>query len=260
MFPRIGRFRLALVWWTASVLWSDVSHAAQATFSRVLLLPLADRASLVVEMSESVEHVEEVASNDAVIEVIVGPVTRFLPAEFSAPPDAKYVKHVSIGLVGKGDREYLRLSITRRLAVPHRLRVAGARIYVDFVPESAAVRVPIAPAVVKGRGAEAPTDPLAPTERRQQASGPELVDVEAAYRTLELTTRRRARDLLARPDVRGLLRLQDEVERRDAELGRQRPELVARLQGELQEFVEAAQALQLQKDREQLLRYRQPDS
>lgn len=77
-----------------------------------------------------------------------------------------------------------------------------------------------------------------------------MQDTEGAYRALDASIRQRAQQMVARPDVKGLLRLRDEIARRDKALGSREPQLVNDLLAELQRYTDQARALQLQKDRQ----------
>lgn len=55
--------------------------------------------------------------------------------------------------------------------------------------------------------------------------------------------------MAAHPDVKGLLRLRDEVEARDNALGHRQPELISRLVTEILKYTDQARALQLEEDR-----------
>lgn len=54
--------------------------------------------------------------------------------------------------------------------------------------------------------------------------------------------------------MKGLLRLGDEVERRDKELGRRQPEALNRRMIDLLRYTDEARALQLERDRQAFLK------
>ena len=74
----------------------------------------------------------------------------------------------------------------------------------------------------------APQPDAARTQATAKPTGPPSAADTAAYQALDASARRRARELAARPDVKALLRLRDEVKQRDNELGHRRADLIER--------------------------------
>lgn len=211
------------------------AYGADATLSRVLMLPLVDRTTIVAELTGRAPRVREIDSNPATVTIEVGPVDGATkPLDLTPIARSRFVAHVSVRTAsGPDGLSYLRMQITLASFCTHRLRIAGSRVYVDLVPLE-----------------ERAPSPLAPVVSAEKAS------VDASYRDLESSVAPRARDLASRPDVTALLRLHDEVLSRDDRLGRLRPEVVERLLADILKYTNEARAAQLKKDREALLKAR----
>ena len=211
------------------------AYGADAALSRVLMLPLTDRTTVVAELTGRVPRVQEIGANPATVTIEAGPIdaaTR--PLDLTPIARSRFVAHVSVRTATGPDRvTYLRMQITLASFCTHRLRVGGSRIYVDLMPLE-----------------ERAPSPLVPLVSAEKAS------VDAAYKDLESSVLPRARELAGRPDVMGLLRLHDEILSRDDRLGRRRPEVVERLLAEVLKYTDDARAAQLKKDREALLKAR----
>jgi hypothetical protein len=244
--------------------------AGDAAFVRVAILPLGDRSSIVVELSGRVERVEDVSATSDAIDIEAGPLVGAPRAmDFVPTGDSAFVSRVALTSVSRIEGTFLQVHVALRAEMAHRLRTAGSRIYIDLTsgdsdmvartgPPPAPVVAPV-PVSRSERGSETtrrdetPSAPAALPAAPEKPSSNKDEDAESAYRMLESTILRKAKDLSAKPDVRALLRLSDEVQKRDVELGQKRPAVVEHVRIELQRMTEAAQALQLQKDRELLL-------
>jgi hypothetical protein len=209
--------------------------SADAALSRVLMLPLVDRTTVVAELTERVPRVREISSSAAMIMIEAGPVDAATkPLDLTPVVRSRYVAHVSVRIATAPDGlSYLRIQITLAAFCTHRLRISGSRVYVDLVPLEERSPAPLVPVV-----------------------SAETASVDAAYRDLESSVMPRAHDLASKPDVVALLRLHDEILSSDDRLGRQRPEVVERLLAEVLKSTNEARALQLKKDREALLQSR----
>jgi len=219
---------------------------------------------VVVEFDATPAIVEEVKADTATVVVDAGPFTAAIAAQNLTPAvSTAAVERVSIAPFARPDgATYARVRITVRGEATHQLRHTGARLYVDFgTPPAAppAVRGPEASPVSNTKAedstASGSTRPIAepppPAPILPPLAG---TDPETAYRSLDATVRTRAELLASRPDVKGLLRLRSEVERRDKELGNKQPDLVGPLLTELQQMTDQARALQLARDRESILK------
>jgi hypothetical protein len=212
-----------------------LAYSADAALTRVLMLPLVDRTTVVAELTGRVPRVREVDSNPATVTIEAGPVdaaTR--PLDLTPIARSRFVAHVSVRTAtGPDGLSYMRMQITLAAFCAHHLRISGSRVYVDLVPLD-----------------ERAPSPLVPLVSAEKASR------DSAYRDLESSVLPRARELASRPDVTALLRLHDEILSRDDRLGRRRPEVVERLLMEVLKYTNDARAAQLKKDREALLKAR----
>jgi type IV secretory pathway VirB10-like protein len=187
------------------------------------------------------------------------------------------VSGVSVSSFAKSDgASYFRLRVTLDKPAVHQLRVSGTRLYVDLAPPGTTARPSVsAEAVIRPSDEPQPT-PAKPVQSEPApapassppapaAVGPALParetsvlsakpassysDPTEAYRDLRASAVQKARELAAQPDVRGLLRLQEEVKKRDVELGKRQPDFMTRLLDELTKYTDEARALQLERDR-----------
>ena len=229
--------------------------SAGPTFTRVLMLPLVDRTTLVVELSGAVDEVRELEAAGATVVIELGPIEGGVPGlELTPAMRSPFVDHVSLRATsGRDGRSYLTVRTTLSAACTHRVRTTGSRVYLDFAP------LDEIPDAVQAAAPDVAAD-------RERLDKPGAIDAppgplsdeaaEAAYRALESSALQRASRLAARPDVKALLGLQDEIVKRDERLGRRQPALVEHLMAQVQVHLERARALQLQKDRGDLLRAR----
>lgn len=245
---------------------------------RIVVLPLSDRASVVIEAERPLDQVAETSAECAApAECVVvegGPIgnaTRSI--ELLSPQAVPIVKSVSLRPYTRSDGQtYFRVRVTVREPSQHALRVAGNRLYVDFAPprrprpsggaEPAIVDArprPAAPAVGSASSAVKPpagtasptVKPAAGTATAPRKPAAEGRRVEALdYDSLKADILRRAQMRARQPDVKGLLALADEVRRKDEQLGRQRPELVTELLDEVNRLLDEARIRQLEIDRE----------
>src|ERR1700730_5172614 len=102
------------------------AFSADATLSRVLMLPLADRTTIVAELTGRVPRVQEIASNPATVTIEAGPVDAATkPLDLTPIARSRFVAHVSVRTAsGPDGLSYLRMEITLAAFCPHRLRVA----------------------------------------------------------------------------------------------------------------------------------------
>ena len=199
------------------------------------MVPLLDRTSVVVEFDRAPTIVEEVKGDTTAVVLDAGPFAAAItPQHLTPPASAAAIESVSIAPFARPDgATYVRVRIAVHGDAGHRLRRAGTRVYVDFgAPQgSPAVRAAdAAPGPVAGSDPRPPVAPP-PASDTPATTPPAAVaaNPEAAYRALDASVRARAGQMAVRPDVKGLLRLRSEVERRDKELGNRQPELVSPL-------------------------------
>lgn len=232
--------RLLIFWLVLRA--GSLPAAAQGPVARVAMLPLADRTTIVIELSESPERVAEVSGDAASFVVDAGPFTSPARAQELTPSVASaFVSTISIAASRHQDgANYLRIRIATRGTPARQLRWSGRRVYLDFSAAAAA------PETAPSKAPDAQTPEI-------KTPAP-VVDPEVAYRALERTVSPRARQLAARPDVKGLLRLREEIERRDKELGGRQPATVNQLLQELSRLTDEARARQLERDRAAFLR------
>jgi hypothetical protein len=233
--------------------------AAAGPVTRVAMMPLVDRTTIVVEFDRTPATIEEVADPAAVV-VEAGPFTGEIAAQhLTAEARANVVDGVSIAPFARSDgATYARVRITLHDGAGHRLRRAGSRLYVDISPAPAASAVAQAPNTPPpARGETKPSESAAQADEASAVQAPAPAapaNPEAAYRAFDASARTRAGQMVARPDVKGLIRLRNEVERRDKELGNKQPDLVGPLLSKLMQMTDEARARQLERDRQSFLK------
>jgi hypothetical protein len=250
--------------------------AADATVTRVVMLPLPERTTVVVELSGPIAHVQEIQSDLTTVVFEAGPVAAGVQAlDLKPATPSSIVAGVTVGGAARPDgTNYVRVRITTRAAAIRQRRAAGNRLYVDITaPQAPLVQVPGVdnPSVPSGPQRATPPPPAVPAPPARQpaptpqpdaprlsatpkpAGPPSAADV-AAYQALDASARRRARELAARPDVKALLRLRDEVKQRDNELGHRRADVIEALLLEVDRYTDEARARQLELDRRAFLK------
>jgi hypothetical protein len=237
------------------------------------MLPLPERTAVVVELSGPIAQVQEIQSDLTTVVFEAGPVAAGVqPLDLKPTTPSSIVTGVTVGGATRPDgTNYVRVRITTRASSIRQRRASGNRLYVDITtPESPAVRIPgtdtpalpsgpqraTAPSVIPAPPTRQPTpQPEAPRpEAAAKSAGPPSAADATAYQALDASTRRRARELAARPDVRALLRLRDEVKQRDNDLGHRRADLIETLLIEVDRLTDEARARQLELDRRAFLK------
>ena len=228
---------------------SPCASAGDSVVLQVVALSLNNRASIVISMADLVAEVFEATSDDpATVIVEAGPLDADPRAQIlTSNPALPCIADVSLrGFAREGDR-FLRVRVRLRAPCRHAVRVVGQRLYVDAIPLSDRERKSAASGPTAPRGGRAlPQGTPAPASPSPDPANPE--DVAHAYQSLESTVPSRARALAARPDVKALEALLTEVDRRDEQLGRQRPDLVVPLRTEVEQRLAEARALRLKLD------------
>ena len=161
----------------------------------------------------------------------VGPVgSPVVARELDAAAGTPCVAHVSLQDAAKPDAgRFIRLRVGLRTACRSQVRVAARRVYVDFAPADSAAAVPRITTRVANK-------PRAAAPRPQ--SVPRIAESDVVGR---------ARLLAQKPDVRGLVRLREEVLRQGERAGRQ-PDELKPLLDEVERSTNEARALRLQQD------------
>jgi hypothetical protein len=247
--------------------------AAEATVTRVVMLPLPERTTVVVELSGPIAQVQEIQSDLTTVVFEAGPVAPGVQAlDLKPKAPSSIVAGVTVGGTARPDgTNYVRIRITTRAAAIRQRRASGNRLYVDITaPEAPVVQVPgtdnpplpsspqratLPPAIPAPSARQPAPQPDAPRpQATAKPTGPPSAADAAAYQALDASARRRARELAARPDVKALLRLRDEVKQRDNELGHRRADLIEALLLEVDRFTDEARARQLELDRRAFLK------
>jgi hypothetical protein len=256
------------------------AQAAGGPVKRIALLPLVDRATVAIELSAPVAEVRQIQGDPTAVVVEVGPLTAPVEGEELTSAAPSIVQTVRTRAATRSDGPYLRVEVALRSGSAYRHRVSGTRLYLDFGPPvvTAAARRPDSTptAQTPAHAAPPPLDPpkaQPPKDSSSKAGDATAVKADDApaakadiskaaavkavgsdpgrttYEALESETLRRARSMAAVPDVKGLLRLRQEVERRDAQLGKKQPQVMDRLIAELTRLTDEARAVQLERDR-----------
>lgn len=241
----------------AALLFSSQATGAADGLPRIIVLPLADRASIVIEAESPLENVTETREDcpRSTAECLIaegGPIAKSTPSrEMIAAPSIRLVRSVSLTPYTRPDGQtYFRLRVQLRDRCEHALRLSGNRLYIDFAP----IRQTRSATGSESPVANAAREPFTPSTAPASPGGktppegrrPEVLD----YETLKADVLRRAQQRARQPDVKGLLALVAEVRRKDEQLGHQRPDLVAELLEEVNRLLDEARLLQLEVDRQ----------
>ena len=251
---KIGRRRYCV--WALPVIWIAAfgrPEAKEDAIGRVVVLTMANRASLVLDLPKAATQTTSESLDDLNLLIDIGPVTAsVVPEELEAPPDTPFVARVSIQDAARpGEGRFVRLRVTLRNPARSQVRIAGSRVYVDFAPP-----VPAGPT-------SRPRENTATTRRPQTALGPPAIGQEPRSRPSaarpEVTSRlasavpeadvlQRARTMAQQPDVRGLEGLRADLLRRREQPGSEQPPGLKQLLDEVERYTNEARARQLQQD------------
>src|SRR5262249_46750320 len=143
-------------------------------------------------------------------------------------------------------RTYVRVRVQLTDRCERAVRLSGKRLYLDFAP--------VRQNAAKREGTRAPAREAASEPPRGPAR--EAPSEPLDYDSLKADVLRRAEQHARKPDVKSLLALIDEVHRKDDQLGRQRPDLVAALLDDINRLLDEARVRQLELDRQA---FRKPD-
>jgi len=141
------------------------SFAADPSVMRVAMVPSAGQMSLVIELSDEARSVSTQQVTPTLLVVEAGPIALPLKRQvLNAPSGLELVQTVSVDEGTNAGKEHvLRLGVTMKRSVPSTVRVAGRRVYIDFM--GADGPIPVAPP----RAAGAPM--ALPRAARVTASG-----------------------------------------------------------------------------------------
>src|SRR6185436_11548058 len=112
---------------------ATVTLRADDVVTRVVMLPMSDRTTIVVELKNAVDRVEEVPADSSSVIVEAGPVSAAIqPQDLTPARSSSHVSGVTLASVTRSDgTTYLRVRLGTRGAVDHHLRSQGSRIYMD---------------------------------------------------------------------------------------------------------------------------------
>jgi hypothetical protein len=229
------------------------SPARAAATLRIVVLPLVDRASVVIEgetdLIDATGTHEDCGAAAECLVAEAGPIPKSTaPANAVASPSIRFVKSVRLEPYTRPDGQtYVRVRVQVTDRCERAVRFSGKRLYLDFAP--------VRQNVARGEGIRAPAREAAAAEP-PRAPAREAAAQPLDYDSLKADVLRRAEQHARKPDVKALLALIDEVHRKDDLLGRQRPDLVAALLDEVNRLLDEARVRQLDLDRQAL---RKPD-
>jgi len=159
----------------AALLAGSPAFAANARLERVLLLPVADRSSVVLELTAEPRQVSTRRISDSVFEVEAGPgIDGAVPQTLKAPANVRFIDSVIVRVMPTHAGPVVRARIIMTTAARAVVRTAGRRVYVDVSP---ALPMPATPAAAPAQAArgEMATD--------KPAAGAPKSTPEDAYRT-----------------------------------------------------------------------------
>jgi hypothetical protein len=173
----------------------------------VRLLPLGDRASIVIEFAGDVAHAKQIKSKDDESFVVdIGPVEGPVAAEtLRAAPTAPLVREVRVqGLPQAANEWIVRVHVRLHPTVSGSIRTANRRVYLDFARAAGGQR----PAMLSASSEGAGTSKRAPAVDTGTAGAAPVVPPSAGASGLpEEDVLARARALARIPDVKALIAL-----------------------------------------------------
>jgi len=222
-----------------AILFSQSASLAAATL-RIVVLPLVDRASVVIEgdsaLNDAAGSHEDCDRSAECLVGEAGPIPKStMPTKAVASSSIRFVKSVRLDPYTRPDgHTYVRVYVQLSDRCERSIRAAGNRLYLDFAPLRRAAGKTVD---VRAPAREAAVEPL-------------------DYDSLKADILRRAEQHARKPDVKALLALIDEVHRKDDLLGRQRPDFAAALLDDVNRLLDEARVRQLDLDRQA---FRKPD-
>jgi hypothetical protein len=134
--------------------------AENARLERVLLLPSADRSSIVFELTAEPRHVSTRRISDSVVELEAGPgVESVAPKLLKAPASVRFVDSVTVRVVPTPDGPVVRARIVLSALAHAVVRSSGRRVYVDISGVPGPAPTPAAPSPGASRAASSPRPP-----------------------------------------------------------------------------------------------------
>jgi hypothetical protein len=111
------------------------SFAADPSVMRVAVVPSAGQMSLVIELSDEARSVSTQQVTPTLLLVEAGPIALPLKRQImNAPSGLALLQKVSVDEGTTGSKEHvLRLGVTMKRPAPSTVRVAGRRVYIDFM-------------------------------------------------------------------------------------------------------------------------------
>jgi len=200
----------------------------------VHLLPAGNRVSVVVQLDRTVAATPVSVSDKDAFVVDIGPVQTAAVAAVLRPSTSRLVREVRIDpLTNAAHQSIVRVRVKLQTRAAGSVRVADARVYLDFSPATQ-------PAPPMNAAVASANTPLpAPAEKAPRSGTPQLpgsVDVPT-------TVLDQARVLANVPDVKALVDLRAKAARRAGDPARLKQELA-----QIDEYLAEAQRLQLEKD------------
>ena len=157
---------------------AGLASAAEVRLQRILLLPVADRSSVVLELTAEPQQISTRRISDSVFEVEAGPgIAGAVSQTLKAPPNVRFVDSVTVRVMPTPAGPVVRARIMLTSAAQAMVRSSGRRVYVDISPattQSPPVAAVSSVAAVAAPRAAAPVD---------KASTPARPTVEEAYRS-----------------------------------------------------------------------------
>jgi hypothetical protein len=168
---------------------------------RVVVLPGADRSSVVLELTGAPSQVSSRRINDSVVEIEAGPgVELAAPQALKAPASVRFVVGVTVREAATPAGPVVRARISLSTAAQAVVRSSGRRVYIDLSAPAAPVTpagMPVAPTSVRAAAAPRPEatqtarptpesaykSAVRPTIEKLREIGPFLLSAAAAPNT-----------------------------------------------------------------------------
>lgn len=149
---------------------ASLLFAADPEVARVVLLPSADRASVVIELDEDVRQTSIHAADDRTVNVEIGPVkSKVVNRLLQATENSLLVSQVRVrGITRGAEGTLIALQIVGKASLSGSVRRVQRRIYVDLEPLSSAAEAVERPAA-ETRGRRAPA-----TQSAKAAANPAI--------------------------------------------------------------------------------------
>ena len=113
---------------------AGLASAADVRLQRILLLPVADRSSVVLELTAEPQQISTRRISDSVFELEAGPGVGAVPQTLKAPPNVRFVESVTVRVMPTPAGPVVRARIMMTSAAQAMVRSAGRRVYIDISP------------------------------------------------------------------------------------------------------------------------------